>query len=167
MFDGICILLALFLYHKAETGYRNIAFFVLCFFVVSDVVYNYFLLDLRYQPGHGWIIFMLYSFVNCWIIYKLWRLSSPISIRCVLATNVLLNIVASNYFTSNTIPDLVYTMYEYPAGLLMISCLIFLWMVSYGIRLGDKQGNNSNFISAVLRVCLGDVYRVRIKRVER
>jgi len=101
MFDGICILLSMFLFYKAEEGYRDIAFFVLCFFVVSDVVFHYFLLDIRYAAGNGWIIFLLYNTINVAIIWKLWKLMSPLFIRRVLVANVLLNIVVSYHHPSN------------------------------------------------------------------
>jgi len=154
MFDGLCILLALFLFYKAEKGYRDIAFFVLCFFVVSDVFYHYFFLDLRDAPGNGWIIFQFYNAINVAIIWKLWKLMSPLFIRRVLATNVLLNIVVSYYFISDSVSDLVYTMYEYPAGFLMILCLFFLWMISYGIRLGNSKVNHTGVVCSLLRYCL-------------
>jgi len=165
MFDGLAILLALFLYHKAESGYRNIAFFVLCFFIVSDVIAHHFFFDLR-ESNH-WLIYQLYNTVNAFVIWKLKKLGVSLFILAILTVNVLLNIVVSMWFVSNLIPDAVYNTYPYTAGFLMALCLFYLWMVSYGIRLGDKQGNNSNFIGSILRVWLGNMYRVRLKRFER
>jgi len=164
MFDGICILLALFLYSKAEEGYRNIAFFVLCWFVVSDAVYHYFFLDIRGEEGNGWIIYQLYNLINVLIILKIRKLMSPLFIIAVLTVNVLLNIVASFYFISNLLPESVYNVYPYVAGFIMLLSLFYLWTVSYGIRLADSKGSNTNIISAILRLCIGKRYRVRIQR---
>jgi len=154
MFDGLCILLALFLFYKAEEGYRDIAFFVLCFFVVSNVVYRYFFLDFRGIKGNGWFIYQLYNCVNVAIMWKLWKMKSALFIRRVLLANVLLNIVVSYYFISNMLPKLVYTIYPYPAGLLMLLCLFYLWMVGYGIRLCDNKVNHTGIICFLLRHCV-------------
>ena len=166
MFDGICILLALFLYYKVEEGYRDIAFFVLCFFMISDAMYHYFFIDIRSGEGNGWIIYQLYNIINVLIIWKIRHLSGSLFIRLVLTANVLLNIVVSYFFISNSITKMVYNVYPYPAGFLMLLCLFYLWMVGYGIRLSDSKDNNSAFINSLLRVCLGRYHRVQIKGVE-
>jgi len=166
MFDGICILLALFLFYKAEEGYRDIAFFVLCWFVVSDAIYYYLLWDIRGVDGNGWIIFQLYNLLNVSIILKIRKLMSPLFITSLLTANVLLNIVASFYFISNLLPESVYNIYPYAAGFIMLLSLFYLWTVSYGVRLGDSKSSNTNIISAILRLCLGKRYRVRIQRAQ-
>lgn len=163
IFDGLCILLALFLYYKVEEGYRDIAFFVLCFFVVSDVVAHHFFMGLRTAKGNGWIIYQLYNFVIVAIMWKIWNMMSALFILFVLGVNVLLNIVVSYYFISNAIPKLLYTIYPYPAGFLMLLCLFFLWMVGYGIRLSNSKSNHTGIIDPLLRVCLGRYYRVQIQ----
>jgi len=173
MFDGICILLALFLYYKVEEGYRDIAFFVLCFFVVSNVVYRYFFLEFRAIEGNRWFIYQLYNCVNVAVIWKLWRLKEAIFVRRVLLVNVLLNIAVSYYFISNMVHKLIYTIYPYPAAILMLLCLFYLWMVGYGIRMGNNKVNHTGFICTLLRYCVysgsGDRLGVRVQtsRVER
>ena len=84
IYDGLCILLAMFLFYKVEEGYRDIAFFVLCFFVVSDVFYHYFFLDIRNAPGNGWIIFLIYNIINVSIIMKIKNMASSTVISGVL-----------------------------------------------------------------------------------
>ena len=153
MFDGICILLALFLYSKAEEGYRNIAFFALCWFIVSDVIYHYFFLDIR--AANNWLIYLIYSAVNVWIIYKLSKLRAALFINRVLKANVLLNIVASLWFLSSTDDKMIYNVYPYPAGLFMILVLSYLWMVSYGTRILASQNNNRNIFYRRICVCYG------------
>lgn len=165
MFDGICILIALFLFYKVEEGYRDIAFFVLCFFVVSDITYHYFFLDFR--SANNWVIYLLYNIINVSIMVKIHKMMSPLFILLVLGVNVLLNIVASYFFISNLVPELVYTIYPYPAGLLMLLSLFYLWMVGYGIRLSNSKANNTGFISSLLRVCLGRYYRVHLQGATR
>ena len=167
MFDGICILIALFLFNKTEEGYRNIAFFVMCWFVVSDAVAHHFFLDIRSAKGNGWIIYQLYNCVNVWIIYKIWKMMSPLFMLLILGVNVLLNIVVSYYFISNMVHKMIYTIYPYPAGFIMVLCLFYLWMVGYGIRLSNSKSNYSAFIDPLLRVCLGRYHRVHLQRSKR
>ena len=144
----------MFLFYKVEEGYRDIAFFVLCFFVVSDAVAHHFFLDIRSAKGNGWIIFVLYNIINVSIIWKLWVLKSPLFIRHVLVANVALNIVVSYYFISNSVSKLVYTLYEYPAAILMALCLFFLWMAGYGNRLCNSKINNAGVLCTLRRYCL-------------
>lgn len=153
MFDGICILLVLFLFHKVEEGYRDIAFFVLCFFILSDVIYHYFFLDFR--AANNWVIYLLYSAVNVWVIYKLGKLMSPLFIIRVLKANVLLNIAISLWFISTTDDKMIYNVYPYLAGILMVLALSFLWMVSYGCRLLVSKAHNRSAFYRRVRLCYG------------
>jgi len=153
MFDGLCILLAMFLFYKVEEGYRDIAFFVLCFFVVSDIIYHYFFLEFR--ADNNWFIYQLYSAVNIWIIYKLSKIMSPLFITRILKVNVLLNIVVSLWFLSTTDDKIIYNVYPYLAGILMVLALSFLWMVSYGARLLVSKGNNRSPFCRRVWVCYG------------
>jgi len=154
MFDGLCILIAMFLFYKVEEGYRDITFFVLCFFVVSDVFFQYFFLDIRSAKGNGWIIYQLYNAINIAIMIKIKPMAGSLFIKRVLLANVLLNIVVSYYFISNLVPKLVYTIYPYPAGFLMLLCLFYLWMVGYGIRLCNSKVNHTGLICSLLQYCL-------------
>ncbi len=153
MFDGICILIALFLFYKVEEGYRDIAFFVLCFFIVSDVIYHYFFLDLR--NANNWLIYQFYNVVNIWIIYKLGKIMSPQFIIRVLKANVLLNIVISLWFISTTDGKMIYNVYPYLAGVFMVLALSFLWMVSYGVRLLASKSHNRSAFYRRVRLCYG------------
>ena len=91
MFDGICILIALFLFYKVESAYRDAAFLVLTWFVVSDVIYHYFLLDFR--NANNWVIYQFYNAINVAILYKLKPLVKAPFILLFLGANVMLNIV--------------------------------------------------------------------------
>jgi len=164
IFDGLCILIAMFLFYKVEEGYRDIAFFVLCFFVVSDAVAHHFFMEFR--GANNWFIYQLYNIVIVAIMWKIRNMRSAMLILLVLTANILLNIVVSYYFISNSIAKIVYTIYPYPAGFLMLLCLFYLWMVGYGIRLSDSKINNSAFINSLLRVCLGRYHRLHIKGVK-
>lgn len=161
IFDGLCILTAMFLFYKVEEGYRDIAFFVLCFFVISDAVAHHFFMDIR--NANNWIIYQLYNFVIILIMWRIWNMVSALFILYVLGANVLLNIVVSYYFISNMVPKLIYTIYPYPAGFLMLLCLFYLWMVSYGIRLSNSKVNHTGIIDPLLRLCLGRYYRVHLQ----
>ncbi len=164
IFDGVCILLALFLYHKTEEGYRNIAFFVLCFFVVSDSVAHHFFLEFR--GANNWVIYQLYNLVIIAIGLKIYKMVSALFMLLIFTANVLLNIVVSYYFISNSVPKVVYTIYPYPAGFLMVLSLFYLWMVGYGIRLSNSKSNYSEFINTLLRVCLGRYHRVHVQGIK-
>lgn len=149
MFDGICILIALYLYSKVSRAEKSIAFTVLCFFVVSDVVYNYLFKEFR--SDNHWVIYWLYSAVNLGVIYNLKRTGAHLVIMALIAANVLLNIVVSFYFISKSIPYWVYNLYPYPAGFIMVSCLIYLWMLQNGARRIDSLANNQSALGVFFR----------------
>ena len=65
------------------------------------------------------------------------------------------------------VPESVYNGYPYVAGFIMLLSLFYMWVVGYGIRLADSKGSNTNIISAILRLCLGKRYRVRIQGSKR
>lgn len=153
MFDGICILTALFLFYKVEFAYRDVAFLVLCWFVVSDVIYHYLLLDFR--NANNWVIYQFYNVINVVIFYKLKPLVSAPFILLVLGLNVLLNIVVSFWFISTTDDKMIYDSYPYPAGILMLLALSYMWCLGYGIRRVEFYRNNRKFFYSFLRVCLG------------
>lgn len=153
MFDGLCILLALFLFYKAEKGYRNIAFFLLCWFIVSDVVYHYFFTDFR--ADNNWFIYQLYSTVNLFILYKLKPLVPTIFILVVISANVFFNIIISLWFISTTDDKMIYNMYPYPAGIVMLLVLSYMWAMGYGIRRVEFYRNNRSLIYSFLRLALG------------
>lgn len=153
MFDGICILLALFLYSKAQEGYRDIAFFTMCWFAVSDIVAHHFFLDFR--SANNWVIYLLYSAVNVWVIYKLNGLPESAFVVKLLRANVLLNIVASAWFLSSTDSEMIYNIYSYLAGIIMVLVLSYLWMVSYGVGILASKNGDRNLFCRRVRLCYG------------
>jgi hypothetical protein len=149
MFDGVCILIALYLFSKCRERFKSIAFLVLCFFVVPDVVYHYFLLDFRAE--NNWVIYQLYNIINVALIYKLYKSNAHLIIIALLAINVLLNIVASHYFISDLIPKIVYNSYSYIAGGIMLACLGYMRVLTNGNRTLERFNNHSGLIGVLFR----------------
>ena len=153
MFDGICILISLLLFSKARVEYRDVSFLVLCFFVITEACYQHFFLEFR--AANNWFIYLLYSLIYIPIIHKLKKSNAHLVIIDAIRVNVLLNIVVSFYFIGDTVPKLIYDVYPYLAGLIMIICLIYQWMWSYGTRFIDSFSNNKNIITRILRLRYG------------
>lgn len=151
MFESICILTALYLYANSAE-YRDISFSVLCFFVISDVVFNYILLDFRAE--NNWLIYQFYNVINIFIVLSLAKNKAHLVILGVIIANILLNIVVSLYFISSW-GRWVYDMYKYVAGFLMVLALCYMWVISYGIRFLDRPNCHRNLFDMVFRLRYG------------
>lgn len=156
MFDGICILIALYLYTKVWRNYQSIAFTVLCFFVVSDVTYNYLFKDFR--GSNNWLIYQLYSAINIAVIYKLRQLNAHLFIIGLIVSNTLVNVVTSFYFISQAVSPSVYNLYPYFAGAISILCLIYLRMLGNGVRYLNSNINNQGAVSVLFRRSNGGLF---------
>lgn len=144
MFDALCIILALFLYRGVRESYRNIAFVVLCWFVISDLVFHYLFLEFR--ADNDWAIYQLYNLVNVVVLYKLVKFNAFSFLIASIGANVLLNIVASAYFISNSISTELLQSYTYPAGAIMLVNIMYLWIMGNGTRPRDFQTNNRDSV---------------------
>lgn len=150
-FDGVCILIALlWLYPSAINEFKSVSFTLLCFFVVSEVVYQRFFLDVRNE--NNWIIYLVYNVINLAILFRLHYLKSHLVIIVVITANLLLNIVVSYYFKHTLVSIDVYNAYPYVAGLLMISCLAYMWgLTNNGIGLLRRYANYRGIVGILFR----------------
>ena len=156
MFDGICILIALYLYIKVWRDEQRIAFTVLCFFIISDVTYHYLFKDFR--GANNWLIYQLYSAINIIIIYKLRQLNAHLFIIGLIVANTLINILTSFYFISHSISSIVYSAYPYFAGAISILCLIYLRMLGNGARYLNSNVNNKSAVGFLFRRSSGSLF---------
>jgi len=154
MFDGLCILAALTLFWLACEVYRNIAFLVLCFFVVSEVTHTNFFLTFR--SANPWFIYQLYSLINVIIIYRLYKAKAHISIVGLITLNVLLNIVVSYYLISDVLPKAIFILYPDIAGIIAVLCLVYMGAITrYGNRYLDYKNHSDHLFGRILRTCDG------------
>lgn len=151
MFDGLCILVALYLYTKAWNDDKSTAFSMLCFFVVSDVAYHYLFKDFRAE--NNWAIYWIYNVINLGVMWNLKKSGAHLISLVLISINVLLNIVVSFYFISNSIGYSVYNIYPYLAGIIMILCLLYMWGLGHGARRIDSHNHHSGVIGALFRRC--------------
>jgi len=149
MFDLVCILLAFYLYRRVWRDDESIAFWMLCFFAISEIVYSRFALEFRAE--NNWAIYWIYNGINLFVMYKLKVCAAHLVSLVFIGLNILLNIVASFYFISNIVPEAVYNYYPYPAGFIMVACLTYLWALGHGARRIDSLDDNSGFISTFFR----------------
>jgi len=155
-FDGIAILLALLFYRQSAPEHERTAFCVLCFFVVSEVVYQRFFLDIRSQ--NNWLIFILYNVINTAVCYKLHQLKSHLIILLTILLNVLLNIVVSFNTTSDLVGQIVYTSYSYIAAALMLVCLWYMWSIKNGNRILERLADSKSKWGILFRPNNGMVF---------
>lgn len=149
-FDGFALITAVFLVYGVKEEFRRIAITVLAFFVVSDTFYHYFLFDLR--EANNWLIYWIYNTVGILVMWNLKRLGAHLVITGLIASNVLLNIVASFYFVSESMPEWVYDGYFIPADIIASLVLAYLWVIGYGNRLLGNKINNRGFIRRICHV---------------
>jgi hypothetical protein len=149
MFDGLCILMALYLFSNTRERFKSIAFLVLCFFVVPDVAYHYLFLEFR--AANNWVIYQIYNLINVVLIYKLYKNNAHLIIIGLLAANVLLNIVVSHYFISDLVSKIVYNSYPYIAGSIMLACLSYMWVLTNGNRTLERFNNHTGLIGVLFR----------------
>jgi len=141
MTDGIIIVIALILFSQAKKEYRKIAFTVLFFYVLSDVLYHYFFLDFR--KANNWALYIFYNIINASILLKLDYLKSHNAIKLLIVANIMLNIPMSLYFVTNEQFKYMYNVYYYPALVIAILCLIYMGLIS---ELGNYIKSRSIFI---------------------
>lgn len=149
MFDGVCILMSLFLFYNTPYQSRKLAFSVLFYFIVSDVIYHYFLIDFR--QANNWVIYWLYNLVNIFVLVRSYIIKAHYLIFILMGLNVLLNVITSMWFVSDIISDVIYNSYSYSAGAIMIVCLFYMWTLANGNKLFDGENNNSDFINFLFR----------------
>ena len=149
-FDGVCALLGFFyLYPRAKEEFKSISYHVLGFFVVSEIVYQRFFLDFR--GDNGWAIYWIYNSINVYLLLALWKRRAHMVIILLLSSNVLLNIVAAQYFTSEAIPESVYNLYPYPAAVIMLLSVFYMWSLSNGGRILDRKANQYGIADFLFR----------------
>ena len=152
-FDGICIIIALFFTARASRQYQSICFIVLCWFVISEVVYNHLFLELRAQ--NNWLIYIFYNVINVIIALKLLSNQSHNVIISLISLNILLNIVVSMYFAGYLFPIFLYHMYPYIAASISVAVLIYMWDISNGARFIDRLAHNKNNFIRLLCIRYG------------
>jgi hypothetical protein len=151
MFDGLCILASLYLYTKVWNDDKSTAFTMLCFFVVSDVAYHYLFKEFR--VNNNWAIYWIYNAINLGVMWNLKKSGAHLIALALISINVLLNIVVSFYFISNSIGYSVYNIYPYLAGIIMILCLLYMWGLGHGAKRVDSLNNRSGAVGALFRRC--------------
>ena len=148
--DGILILICLYLTFKTDIEYRAIAFAVLAYLVISDVTYNYLFIEIR--QSNNWLIYTLYNLINLFTLYNLEKFRAHLVIRYLIFANILLNVAVSFYFTTESIGESVYNMYPYLASCIAIMCVMYVGILSVGIKyLGSNFNNRSRIASHLLR----------------
>lgn len=143
-FDGVCVLIALYLFSKAKPSMRSISFTMLCFFVVSEIIYQRFFLDFR--TVNNWVIYWIYNAVSASCMWKFYQLKAHFLVFILMGLNIIVSSVASLWFVNEIIPKIVYNYYPYPAGAIMVLCLVYMWMLTNGNRFLDSKANNSSSI---------------------
>jgi len=115
--------------------------------LISDIAHTFLLLDFR--AVNSWVIYQIYNCINSATILTLIKLSTHMIAIYVLAANILLNILVSFYFISDSIPIVVYNSYSYIAGILTVTVLGYMRMLHYGSRVRKREINNSNIVNLV------------------
>jgi len=145
MFDRLAIIAAFLLMLTSHKRYRNIAFVLFLWLLISELAYvNIFL---EFRSNNSWAIYQIYNLINCATISLLKTLNSHMLPICLLAMNVLLNIAISFYFISDNIPIVVYNSYSYIAGMITLLALLYMRMLRYDNRLKRRENDNSNIIN--------------------
>ena len=148
-FDGFALITTVFLVYGIKEEFRRIGITVLAYFVVSDAIYHYFLIDFR--QANNWAIYWIYNAVNIAVLFNLKRLHAHLVITLLISLTILLNIIVSFYFISDFMPEWVYNGYFIPADIIALLILAYLWMIGYGDRLLVSENYNRSFINRVFR----------------
>lgn len=161
-FNAICILAAGLLAASCIPRYKYIALAVFIEFALHAVVYSFGMQDTKIL--NKWAIYGGYLIFQIPIIYYLFFIKSHIAISLLISLNAVINVCGwyfgykyweQGYF--ETTFRLIYALYPWIIGMIMILELLFLgWLRGY-IRLHtDKHGNtNYDYIDSVLCVSRG------------
>ena len=138
------------LFFFARDEFKNISFFVLAYFVLSDALYHYFFLGLR--EANLWPLYLFYNVINVTILIFLDYYKSHQAIKFIIAANLLLNIIQSVYFITETKTSFVYNTYYWISLMLAVFALFYMSMLT-------KWKGFVNYLSS--RSCLYSAWRLR------
>lgn len=146
MTDGIIIFIAMVLFFFAKDEFKNISFFVLAYFVLSDALYHHFFLELR--GLNLWPLYLFYNVINVSILFFLDYFKSHQAIKFIIAANILLNIPESIYFITETKTNFMYNAYYGIALSIAIFALIYMSALTKWKEFVNYLSSNSRFYSS-------------------
>ena len=139
MTDGITGGLALYLYSQASIEFRKISFAVMLYFVATDLIFHHFIQEFR--DLNRWAIFLVYMLINATILIRLDYLKSHMAIKTVISLHILWNIAVAIYLVSTTDNHIVYNMNYSIALSFAVLSLIYMLVITDGLRNYIKSRN--------------------------
>lgn len=134
VFDCLCIGLALYYGFRAKPQYRKISYMLMTWFVISEASFNNFFVE--YQKANDSFIYVIYSLIIIPTLFQLKKLNAHMIIFTLLSANLLLNAITILYFVYDFIPEFVYNVYKYLAGLIALTVIYYMFRLT-------KQGVTS------------------------
>jgi len=156
IFDCLCAGLALYYGFRANPEYQKISYMLMSWFVISLILFDNFFVE--YQKENDSFIYIIYGLTIIPILFKLGRLNAHMFILLLLAANLLLNAIAILYFLYDFIPEFVYNAYKYPAGLIALTVIYYMFLLT---KKGVAIGGYTNKIGfhRILWMCWNDFRR--------
>lgn len=132
-FELTCIIVSMALCYNANPEFRKISFVLMSWFALSEILYSNFFVE--YQKANQSFVYVIYGAVSIPASYMLKKLNSHIFILLVFGTNLLLLATTILYFVYDFVPEIVYNVYKYIAGLISLSVIYYMF------RLTGKGGD--------------------------
>lgn len=137
-FNYYCIIFAAFLVGRVHSRYRFIAWAVFIEFLLHQLIYNHFFLDLR--ATNNWAIYYMYAAIQIPIIFALVTMKCHFVIAGLMGVNFIYNLsVPLSFFSPEFIS--IYLFKNILIGTIMLLELLYLgWLCEYVNNRKRKSG---------------------------